>query len=313
MKQIVPNGYTDFHCIADRCRHSCCIGWEIGIDTDTLSFYKSIQGDFGKRLAESIETDTASTRFRLGERERCPFLNEKNLCDIILTLGENALCQICRDHPRFRNEFSDRTETGLGLCCEAAGAQILGMQEKMRLITLADDGADSPPTGEERSFFALRRKLFLILQNREEEIEARLSKVLSYFDTALPQKSPAQWADIFLSLERLDNAWDAALKTLRDASPNADASPLPREYDAMFEQLAVYFIYRHLAGALEDGRFSERAAFSVLGVKVVRMLCAVYYEKQNTLPLSAVVEFARLYSSEIEYSEENTQALLDLL
>ena len=32
-----PDFYRDFHCIADRCSDSCCIGWEIDIDPDTLA------------------------------------------------------------------------------------------------------------------------------------------------------------------------------------------------------------------------------------------------------------------------------------
>ena len=35
MKLFAPKYYTEFSCIADRCRHSCCIGWEIDIDADT--------------------------------------------------------------------------------------------------------------------------------------------------------------------------------------------------------------------------------------------------------------------------------------
>ena len=29
MTVTVPSYYKDFKCIADKCRHSCCIGWEI--------------------------------------------------------------------------------------------------------------------------------------------------------------------------------------------------------------------------------------------------------------------------------------------
>jgi lysine-N-methylase len=34
MKLIAPDTYPEFCCIADRCRHSCCIGWEIDVDPD---------------------------------------------------------------------------------------------------------------------------------------------------------------------------------------------------------------------------------------------------------------------------------------
>ena len=32
MKEYIPDYYKDFQCIADKCKDSCCIGWEIMID-----------------------------------------------------------------------------------------------------------------------------------------------------------------------------------------------------------------------------------------------------------------------------------------
>ena len=54
MNIYVPSYYQKFRCIADRCRHSCCVGWEIDIDKDTCEYYSSIDGDFGKKLADNI-------------------------------------------------------------------------------------------------------------------------------------------------------------------------------------------------------------------------------------------------------------------
>ena len=119
MKLIAPDYYPQFRCIADKCRHSCCIGWEIDIDPETRETYRRVPGPFGERLNAAIEDGEVST-FRLGKGERCPMLNASGLCDLITALGEGALCQICADHPRFRSYFSDRTELGLGLCCEEA-------------------------------------------------------------------------------------------------------------------------------------------------------------------------------------------------
>ena len=135
MQVIFPDYYKHFSCTANTCRHNCCIGWEIDIDADTLALYDSIPGSFGQRLHENISRKD-TPHFILGQQERCPFLNQKNLCDIILTLGEDHLCGICSDHPRFRNELPGRVETGLGLCCEEAARLILEHQEPVRLETV---------------------------------------------------------------------------------------------------------------------------------------------------------------------------------
>ena len=34
MKRYAPAYYPRFACLADRCRHSCCIGWEIEVDEE---------------------------------------------------------------------------------------------------------------------------------------------------------------------------------------------------------------------------------------------------------------------------------------
>lgn len=315
MKYIAPNFHKKFRCIAGKCRHTCCADWEIDIDNKTLNIYHTISGAFGQRLADNIEITENGAFFRLDTQERCPFLNQNGLCDIILTLGEDALCQICQDHPRFRNFFSNRTEIGLGLCCEAAGTLLLGSAEKMQLIELeiSENLADRAPTEAELDFFAFRDELFHCLQNREYTIAERLQALLLHCEITLPQNSPTQWAEIFLRLERLDITWERTLHALQQAPHEVFESPLPAETDTMFEQLAVYFVYRHLAGALEDGLLAARAAFSVLSVQMIMRLCQLYFAEHQVLPLTAVVEFARLYSSEIEYSQENMDALLTLL
>lgn len=116
-----PLYYNKFKCLADKCNDNCCIGWEIDIDSYTFEKYMKVDGDFGKRLKENISNNS----FILTEKERCPFLNSKNLCDIYTKLGEDNLCQICTDHPRYYEWFGNIKEGGIGLCCEASAKLIM--------------------------------------------------------------------------------------------------------------------------------------------------------------------------------------------
>lgn len=43
MKLYAPEYYKNFKCIADKCEHSCCIGWEIDIDEETLKKYENLE------------------------------------------------------------------------------------------------------------------------------------------------------------------------------------------------------------------------------------------------------------------------------
>ena len=66
MKIKVPNYYKNFKCIADKCQHNCCIGWEIDVDESTMALYNTVDGEFGKRLKSNI----CDGHFVLDENER---------------------------------------------------------------------------------------------------------------------------------------------------------------------------------------------------------------------------------------------------
>lgn len=313
MKLFAPDYYPEFTCIADRCRHSCCIGWEIDIDPASYARYQKIPGEVGEKLRSRIELGEDAPHFRLGEGDRCPFLNERGLCEMILELGEEQLCQICTDHPRFRNYFSHRTEVGLGLCCEAAGELILKRTAPMTLIELEDDGLPGELEGEEASLLELREQLLSVLQDREWPISDRLEHLLALCGTTLPERTPADWAADYLALERLDEGWTTLLEGLAEQKIFDAPTLHTPEWEIAWEQLAVYFLFRHLTAALEDGDVSTKAAFAALSVEMLQALCAMQLEEGGTLALDELVELARMYSGEIEYSEDNLQTLFDLL
>ena len=296
MKLIVPDYYPEFRCIAGACRHSCCIGWEIDIDEETCARYRNESGSLGARLRENMDCSDTTASFRLDDRERCPFLTQEGLCDIILHLGENALCQICRDHPRFRADFSDRTEMGLGLCCEEAARMLLTHESPVKLIILSDDGGDESLTAEEADLIARRDALIAIAQDRCDSAEIRMDRLCTAAGTVRPVSDFARWAEFYLSLEHMDPAWE---KLLREAMVNQPHKQIP---ETAKEQLLVYFLFRHVSSACDDMDFAARAAFAALSTEMIAEITA-----RSDTPLS---ETARLYSAEVEYSEENTEELL---
>ena len=302
MKLYVPDYYPQFRCIADRCRHSCCIGWEIDIDEDTLQTYRQAEGEIGQRLRESIDFDCDCPHFITGDDGRCPFLNDENLCDLIIAMGEEALCSICDLHPRFRNEFSDRTEMGLGLCCEEAARLILSHQDPVRLICTADDGVEEDTDDSDLYLYNVRDNAVALMQDRSFSYDERTEHLAMVFDFDLPAQDPAKWAEVYLGLERLDESWTELLKSLEaDFTP----APLP-QYDLQWEQLTVYFLYRHLPAALWDGDVESKLGFAVLSTWMLRWLLAAN-------PETELGELARMYAAEIEYSDENLELLFEQL
>lgn len=290
MKTIAPHYYKNFICSADKCQHTCCAGWEIDIDEFTHSIYKNHTGTLKSRFEKFISTDGDSPHFILDEKERCPFLNESNLCDIYIEMGEENLCNICTEHPRFRNYFSDRCEMGIGLCCEETASLILKNTEKFHTFEVENDDFDDECTEEETVFFALRQKIFDILENRETTFDERCKKLFDFLEIS----------DFSVDFRHLFNGLEYMEHNICDLTDNSNEIKID---DIYLENLAVYFIYRHLSDAIDDNRFKERILFSIISAYAIEKMC-------KTNDFAEICECARIYSSEIEYSEENTEEIL---
>ena len=306
MKTIYPDYYKNFKCIADKCNHNCCIGWEIDIDNESFAFYQNVQGDFGKRLRENISSE-GIPHFVLAENERCPFLNCKNLCDIYSELGENKLCRICTEHPRFYNELEDRTEAGLGLCCEEAARLIITKNEPVKLL-----GEEENPQG----LLLLRKKVFENLQNRSNSLSERIETLCTFLETPVPSFDILSWTKVFENLERLDQSWTDLLLKLKENYKKADKNAFAdfiKHRESEYEQFLVYLIYRHASKAEFFEDFVLYSAFAILSYELIYAMGAVIFAEKGDFAVSDQLEIMRLFSSEIEYSDENLDIILNKL
>lgn len=176
-----PHYYDKFSCTADQCPDTCCAGWQIVIDENSLEKYSNVSGDFGIRLLNSI--DWREGLFEQYEK-RCSFLNAENLCDIYKELGADALCDTCRLYPRHIEEFENLREFSLSLSCPVAAKMILECQEPVRFLEEEDEKEECEEDFEDFDFLLfdclleVREKLFSIVQNRTIPIEKRMYCVL---------------------------------------------------------------------------------------------------------------------------------------
>ena len=110
MKTKVPYYYKDFKCIASECPDTCCAGWEIIIDEDTHEKYKNATGKFGEILRSKITLYEDGEPGFILDGDDCPFLNKNKLCDIYSELGEESLCNTCKQFPRFIEEYKLKSQ-----------------------------------------------------------------------------------------------------------------------------------------------------------------------------------------------------------
>ena len=302
MKVIAPSYYNKFHCKASACRHSCCVGWEVDIDDDTLSFYDTMTASGGEIIRSSIDR-TDVPHFKLDKEGRCPHLSESGLCNIITECGEGALCQICRDHPRYRNFYNGVVEMGLGLSCEeAARLSLLGESSEGFLLSDTEDMANAVyfpeyPTSafeEEDKFFAEeKRRLLNLATDRSINIKERLAKLLQI------KADPSEIRTLLLSLEVLDSEWRTRIEALSAENFSRDLNNL----SGCVERIISSFIFRHLN---MESFYSTAvlAAFAALSVEIIIALSKTAEDIPDTL---------RAYSAEIEYSTDNKEKILDFI
>lgn len=304
--RVYPDYYPDFACIASRCRHSCCIGWEIDIDGETYASYQRTEGEIGARLAASVATE-GTPHFILGAGERCPFLNREGLCELILALGEDSLCEICREHPRFYNCLTDRVEVGLGLCCEEAARLILTRVEPTVLVVEGESGEGDP---WENELLLYRNTVLALLQDRARSFDARIESLLALSPSTLPP--PEEMIRLCLSLEILTDEWRALLSRYQSVDSAAFSAHMSsRQYE--YEQFAVYLAYRYLVTAFDEEDLLKKSAFIAWAYRFVFSLGAFLYGETGVFTPDDQIGLCRLFSSEIEYDEDNLDQILDFL
>ena len=132
---IEPDFYGDFHCIGGQCSFTCCKEWKIAVDHETKKRWRKMDvpetvlesGRVPKHACLSTSDKAQLSQFvvkkdggeiiELLQNMRCPFLEDTELCRLVLDYGEECLSETCHVFPRETHEFTDRTERTLVSCC----------------------------------------------------------------------------------------------------------------------------------------------------------------------------------------------------
>ena len=261
-----PDYCREFRCKGSSCIHTCCAGWVIGIDENSLERFSK---------APDVADKIRNGCFILREDGRCPFLRDDNLCEMIIKHGEDYLCDICREHPRFYNEFEDHTEAGIGLVCEEACRLVLEAENGFTLV--ADDGSTMELPEYVKTVF-----------DSDKPLTGRLCEI-----SGGKRAGSKLRAEIFNGMEVMDPKWSNLLKKIiDDPVSNEDEDMVTGKFEKEFSNFAGYLLYRY-KGA---GRFASEACY--LLADLVAKGCRMQ-------------EVARAFSCEVEYSDINIDEALE--
>lgn len=287
MDEIVtvwPDFAPDFVCKADKCRHSCCRGWEIDIDAATAAWYLTLDGEIGEELRQNIvQAEDGTYSFRLTPEERCPFLRADGLCRLILTLDEDALCEICTMHPRFFVMCGQAELAGFGLACEKAVELLFASKNPLTFLV------EGRP--EARMEFP-SLLLYLGLPSAVPAFEPELC----------PEKIHAV-LQLMRQTEPIDEIWTSHMTSLISTEVKVlqCAQTYVKQFcQADFDRLQTYILYRQL-GQSERFDFDQLLTYTRVNAMYIFLETAVTGDFHESV---------RRWSEQIEYSEENTDFLL---
>ena len=328
MLEVTLSCFSGFHCIADACPDTCCAGWEVDLDDSVLPLYRSLPGPLGQELRDALRQEDGYTFFAMKD-DRCPFLNDRGLCRLILTLGDSALSVTCREHPRFWEEYGNRRETCLSISCPEAARLLL--TEPLRL-ECRETGEAAQPDPELDSalleLLLLCREGLMALAVSPLPLEAKLALCLDAAKNglALPE-GPVQWSDFWsrqqvppLSMDvpgflTAMEAMEFTRPQLQQRLPQAKAAWSPEllaapELQEGCGRLLYYFLYRYLLRGVWSGLVAEKIQLAVYSTAAIAALSqAVPGKTPEQKLLGAAVD----YSREVEHSPENLELLYEHL
>lgn len=313
MELIYPSYYKDFACIAGNCPDSCCHEWEVQVDAASATRYRAMEGALGDALREALYDEEGET-FMRNKDNRCPMWRDDGLCRIQAEQDHEALCQVCRQFPRLRQDYGEFVELGLEMSCpEAAG--IMLNSTGWTLISEEKPGKE-PGDYDSGLMDLLRESRPIALELLAEEpvpVNVRLARLLLYGHHIQAQIDggevfdfdPAQ-AEILLDrcagrgdyellrgfyqeLEILTQRWS-------DRLAGAGETPL---WEEKLCRLGAYQIYRYWYQAVSDWDLAARVKLMVAGCV---LLARVPGDMAGNI---------QLYAKEIENDAANVDAILD--
>lgn len=329
-----PDYYDNFKCSADKCTDTCCDGWQFDLDDKTRLKYSTVKGEFGQRLKCNVNENHGEYFFKPTLSGKCPFLNDDGLCDIIINLGEDYLCDICAKHPRFVHYYGNVKEYTLFASCPTV-AKILA--KKLNPISfISQETEELPPPNEAdaetlKQMINVRNIAIEIIQNRSLAISLRLKKLIRFasfaqksyknldlasFDSYLnikgydkpvsPKVGNTCIKDVlsffFCKNEILTDKWKIMLDQTIDGIYDCSNS-YSTTTDVAIENFTVYLLYGYMLRAIYDKKIESWIKFAVVGALTVAELIKFtgVFTGENC------ADVIHMFSKEIEHSVDNVE------
>lgn len=165
-------GYDSFKCIADKCKFTCCSGWDINIDSNTYEKWNKEKNKCKDILNKLKFIDNDYIIINKKTNDTCPFLDNRGLCNIVKSNGDEYLSLTCQRFPRIENTFEGIKELTLSCSCPEVVDIIGKIEEEIILVNCNNDDTDIPIE------IKIRDTIIKIIKEKNLNIESKL--IVSY-------------------------------------------------------------------------------------------------------------------------------------
>lgn len=166
------SGYNDFKCTANKCKFTCCEGWDINIDKDTYERWEKDEKD-SNYLLNGVKTKECNGKeeYFINKEtfEKCPFLDCEGLCNIVKSHGEGYLSKTCHSFPRMNNDFGHKRELSLSCACPEVIEILDKIHEKIGMEPKSSNDEE-----EDLLELKIRESLINIIYEEEFSLDERL-------------------------------------------------------------------------------------------------------------------------------------------
>lgn len=162
--------YDYFRCTADKCKFTCCSVWDVNIDNNTYIKWKNNKKNYIlQNVIEIINDDEVEYFINKETQEKCPFLDNKGLCNIVKNDGEECLSLTCKKFPRIENVLEGRKEITLSCACPEVVENISKLKGKIKMIS-----SDNKIMEEKSTMYKVRELLIYIIQEKKLSLDDKL-------------------------------------------------------------------------------------------------------------------------------------------
>lgn len=217
---IKPDIYDAFQCKGGNCRRTCCAGWKITVNKSEYQDLKAKLKKSGtkilQRLPEKERNALLYGKFVLEDKKGCPLQSDEGLCQLQLSLGAEALPNVCAFFPRQGIRCGEELQVSLTPACERVLELLLERDRPLEFLRQKEELTCMPVmkvSGKEAKnmwnhYVQLQEFCILLLQAQDVSMDHRMAllglglhRIDQYYKEKEMHKVPA-YMDRYLAMLR---------------------------------------------------------------------------------------------------------------